>query len=241
MSMKINDIKFDFTDKTAIVVGGSRGIGKEICLQFVNANANVFCISRTNPNLKRVNHIYCDLQNTEQVKSIFNQIDEVDFLINVAGTNLCKPIENISIEEWDRLMNVNLKSFYILSKDSLKIMKAKSFGRIVNVSSIAGRHKSLVSGVHYTASKYGIIGLTKQLANEVSKHNILVNCLCPSQTKTEMLEESMNLEQIKKLEEQIPIGRIASVREQAIPVLFLCSSGSSYMTGAAIDVNGGQF
>jgi NAD(P)-dependent dehydrogenase (short-subunit alcohol dehydrogenase family) len=120
-------------------------------------------------------------------------------------------------------------------------MKKKNFGRIVNISSIAGRHKSVVSGVHYTASKYGIIGLTKQLANETSKYNILVNCVCPSQTKTEMLEESMTLEEIKKLEKNIPIGRISSVREQAIPVLFLCSEGASYITGATIDINGGQF
>ena len=118
--------------------------------------------------------------------------EKIDFLINVAGTNLCVPMEEIKPEEWDRVMDINLKSFYLLSQSVLEIMKKNNFGRIVNVSSIAGRTKSLVSGVHYTASKYGVIGLTKQLAHECSKYNILVNCTCPSQTKTEMLQNSMN-------------------------------------------------
>jgi 3-oxoacyl-[acyl-carrier protein] reductase len=88
---------------------------------------------------------------------------------------------------------------------------------------LLGRNKSIVSGVHYTSSKYGIIGLTKQLANEVSKHNILVNCVCPSQTMTEMLQESMSEEAIAELEAKIPIRRIATTKEQAMPILFLCS------------------
>ena len=119
-------------------------------------------------------------------------------------------------------------------------MKRQNYGRIVNVSSIAGRNKSIVSGVHYTSSKYGIIGLTKQLSNEVSKYNILVNCTCPSQTMTEMLRESMTKDQIKQLSDKIPVRRIATVEEQASPILFLCSSAASYIAGAAIDINGGQ-
>lgn len=120
-------------------------------------------------------------------------------------------------------------------------MRKSNFGRIVNVSSIAGRSKSIVSGTHYTSSKYGIIGLTKQLANEVSQYNILVNCVCPSQTMTKMLKESMSEDQINELELRIPIKRIATVTEQALPILFLCSDAASYMTGTVIDVNGGQF
>ena len=119
-------------------------------------------------------------------------------------------------------------------------MKTKGGGRIINISSIAGRNKSLVSGVHYTASKYGVIGLTKQLSKEVSKFNILVNCVCPSQTDTEMLKKSMNTTQLKRLEQSIPLGRVAKTREQALPILFLCSEGASYITGTAIDINGGQ-
>ena len=137
-------------------------------------------------------------------------------------------------------MDINLRSFFVSCKESVRLMKRHNYGRIVNVSSIAGRSKSVVSGVHYTSSKYGIIGLTKQLASEVSKYNILVNCICPSQTMTEMLSESMTKESLDDLESRIPVRRVSSTIEQALPVLFLCSDAASYIAGAAIDINGGQ-
>lgn len=235
----MNDINFNFQNKTVLVFGGSRGIGKEVCHQFSLAGATVYNASRTPVDLPFINNIKCDLSNIEDIHDVFSAFEQIDFVINVAGTNLCKPIEDISVCEWDRLMDVNLKSFFIICKESINLMKKQNHGRIINVSSIAGRSKSIVSGVHYTSSKYGIIGLTKQLANEVSKHNILVNCVCPSQTKTRMLQDSMSKEAMRQLEREIPIRRIAEVSEQAMPILFLCSSASSYISGAAIDVNGG--
>jgi len=238
--MKKNNIGFDFSAKTVVVFGGSRGIGKEVCTQFSLAGATVYCVSRGPVNIDNVRYIQCDISRIEDLEKVFEKLDKIDFVINVAGTNLCAPIDKISIAEWDRVMDTNLKSFFIICKKAVEVMKEAGAGRIVNVSSIAGRHKSIVSGVHYTSSKYGIIGLTKQLANEVSRHNILVNCVCPSQTMTEMLAESMTPEQIKDLESKIPIGRIATTREQALPILFLCSDAASYITGATIDVNGGQ-
>jgi NAD(P)-dependent dehydrogenase (short-subunit alcohol dehydrogenase family) len=108
----------------------------------------------------------------------------------------------------------------------------------VNVSSIAGRNKSLVSGVHYTASKAGIIGLTKQLAHEVDDINI--NCVCPSQTITEMLEESMTKKEQLDLAVRIPLRRLATVQEVVDPIMYLCSDKSSYIHGTCLDVNGGQ-
>ena len=113
-------------------------------------------------------------------------------------------------------------------------------GKIVNVSSIAGRHRSYTSGVHYTASKAGIIGLTKQVAFEVAGRGINVNAVCPSQTKTDMLLETMTEEEIKKLEQVIPMGRLAEIDEVVNPIVFLCSDGASYITGTTLDINGGQ-
>ncbi len=240
MCMKTSDVSFDFTGKVVVVTGGSRGIGLEVVKSFLNSGAVVYCLSRTDPKIEGCHHIGCNLRNELSIKLAFKSIESVDFLINVAGTNLCCPIEDIDGDEWDRVMSTNLKSFYYTSKLAVEKMKKKNFGRIVNVSSIAGRNKSIVSGVHYTSSKYGIIGLTKQLSNEVSKHNILVNCVCPSQTMTEMLEESMTPNQIKDLEKNIPVRRIATTKEQSLPILFLCSSAASYIAGAAIDINGGQ-
>ena len=239
--MRMNDIQFNFSEKVALVVGGSRGIGKEVCRQLVESGAEVICASRTDPQILGVEHIKCDIQSEDDIFKLFSSIFNVDFVINMAGTNLCEPIENIDSVEWDRVMNTNLKSFFLICQHAISIMRLRKQGRIINVSSIAGRHKSIVSGVHYTASKYGIIGLTKQLAQEVSKDNILVNCVCPSQTITEMLAESMTDSEINSLKSKIPVRRIASVTEQALPILFLCSSAASYISGATIDVNGGQF
>ncbi len=240
MYTKTNDIAFNFNNKVVLVFGGSKGIGKEVCRQFAEAGAIVYNASRTPSNLDSVTDLKCDLLKIEDIENIFSNFDSVDFVINVAGTNLCEPIEYIDVAEWDRVMNINLRSFFAICRQAVILMKKQNYGRIVNVSSIAGRNKSIVSGVHYTSSKYGIIGLTKQLAHEVSQNNILVNCVCPSQTMTEMLEESMSKQAIIQLEQKIPIKRIASTTEQATPILFLCSSAASYITGAAIDINGGQ-
>jgi len=236
----MNDVTFSYLGRTVLVFGGSKGIGKEVCRQFASAGAVVYNASRTAANLHLVRDLKCDLSNIEDIKFIFSKFEDIDFVINVAGTNLCEPIENIEVTEWDRVMDINLKSFFVICKEAVNLMKRQNYGRIVNVSSIAGRNKSIVSGVHYTSSKYGIIGLTKQLANEVSKHNILVNCVCPSQTMTEMLKESMSEEAIVELEAKIPVRRIATTTEQALPILFLCSSAASYISGATIDINGGQ-
>ena len=239
--MKMSNITFDYREKTVIVFGGSRGIGKEVCTQFRSAGATVYCASRTDPGLDGIKYIDCDIAIESEIQSLFDQFKKIDFVINVAGTNLCLPIEKITVREWDRLMDVNLRSFFVICKEAVKIMKKAGTGRIINVSSIAGRSKSIVSGVHYTSSKYGIVGLTKQLAHEVSQHNILVNCVCPSQTMTEMLANAMTDEQLEELSAKIPIRRIASTREQALPILFLCSDAAAYIAGTALDVNGGQY
>lgn len=245
MFMNKNDIIYNFEGRTVLVVGGSRGIGLQVVKEFSAAGATVYCASRTAPPIQGVIHLQCDVTIEEQIEAVFSFISSMkgplDFVINVAGTNLCEPISNITSGEWDRVLNTNLKSFFLVSRLAVGLMKKAKFGRIVNVSSIAGRHKSIVSGVHYTASKAGIIGLTKQLAHEVAPYNILVNCVCPSQTMTEMLEQSMTPAQITLLASKIPVRRIASTQEQAAPILFLCSSAANYMTGTTLDINGGQF
>jgi 3-oxoacyl-[acyl-carrier protein] reductase len=234
-------VNFNFKNKIVLVFGGSRGIGKEVCIQFKKAGALVYCASRTDVDLEGITHLECDMSKEKNINLTLDNFDKIDYIVNVAGTNLCEPIEHISSGEWDRLMDVNLKSFFLICKKCIPLMKRQGHGRIVNVSSIAGRHKSVVSGTHYTSSKYGIVGLTKQLAHEVSKFNILVNCVCPSQTRTEMLEQSMSPLKIKELEKNIPIGRISETKEQALPILFLCSNAASYITGTCLDINGGQF
>ena len=228
----MSNIIWDFTGKTVLVVGASRGIGKGVADFFTSAKADVWSIDSTN----------CDISNKKSIDEytfkVFNAISSVDILVNVAGINYTKRINEISFEEWNEVVDTNLRGFFYITKLVLDTMP--DGGRIVNVSSIAGRHRSLVSGVHYTASKAGIIGLTKQVAYEVGDRNITVNAVCPSQTKTEMLLQSMSEQEIDDLGKTIPLNRIASVEEVVNSILFLCSDEASYITGTTLDVNGGQ-
>ena len=222
-------MKINFTDKIAVVVGSSKGIGLGVADKFEELGAKVIRVSRTEG---------VDISDKNSIDSFFESITHIDFLINVAGINHCKKIEDIEMDEWDSVIDTNLRSFYYIIKKSIPLMK--SGGRIVNVSSIAGRNKSIVSGVHYTSSKAGIIGLTRQLAHELGPKGIHVNCTCPSQTLTPMLEQSMTKEQQDKLCENIPLRRLGTVNDQVGPIVFLCSDLSSYLNGCIIDVNGGQ-
>ena len=222
-------MRIDLSNKTAVVFGGSRGIGLEVVGMLNAAGAETFVASRSNG---------VDVTDEKQITNFLNQFEKIDILINVAAINYCKTIESIEISEWDEVLATNLRSVYLTIKHSIPKMSRGS--KIVNVSSIAGRNRSIVSGSHYTASKAGIIGLTRQMAYELGPKGINVNCTCPSQTMTDMLRESMSENELSQLSESIPLRRLATVEEQAGPVLFLCSKMSDYMTGSILDVNGGQ-
>jgi NAD(P)-dependent dehydrogenase (short-subunit alcohol dehydrogenase family) len=228
--------------KRVLVVGGSKGIGAGVVDEFVNQGAEVCYFSRTKGSNDRAKHIKVDIECADQILNGFSTIrfdkKKIDVLVNCAGINFCKTHNKISESEWDSVVNTNLRSFFITCRESIKMMS--NGGKIVNVSSIAGRNRSIVSGVHYTASKAGIIGLTKQLAYEVGIMGINVNCICPSQTLTEMLEKSMTKKEQIELSENIPLKRLATIDEIVKPIMFLCSEDSSYIHGACIDVNGGQ-
>ena len=215
-------------NKVVVIVGGSKGIGKGLYDAFIDKDCIVYSISRKN----------CDITDSDQVDSYFSKLDKVDILINNAAINYCKPIEEITLNEWNGVIDTNLTSFFFIIKTCLPLMKKGS--KIVNVSSIAGRSKSLVSGVHYTSSKAGLIGLTRQLAQELGPKGININCVCPSQTLTPMLKRSMTGLQLNALENNIPLRRVAQVSEVVKPILFLCSDDASYIHGACLDVNGGQ-
>jgi len=242
--MNFENIVFNFKGKNVLVAGGSRGIGRGVVEGFIASGATVYYASRTyiKEDIRAV-HIKTDLSKEKDVHDLFKELDktcQIHIVVNAAGINYSKTVNDISLREWDKIISLNLRSVFIICKEAIKRMKKKGYGKIVNISSIAGRHRSIVSGAHYVASKAAVIGLTRQLAYEVAKFHINVNAVCPSQTLTEMLKKTMSVEQIKKLEEIIPLRRIATVKEQVGPILFLCSDASSYMTGTLLDVNGGQ-
>lgn len=229
-------------NKNVLVVGGSRGIGSGVVKKFNEMGANTFYFSRNNNSDLKSAHISVDLFHDNSIINGFKKLDKkissLDILVNVAGINYCKNHKEISYEEFNEVLKINLSSFFLTCKESIARMNKGS--KIVNVSSIAGRNKSIVSGVHYTSSKAGIIGLTRQLAHELGPIGININCICPSQTETDMLIESMSKKERKSLAKKIPLRRLATINDIVNPIIFLCSDESSYIHGSCIDVNGGQ-
>ena len=242
-----NDIIFNFKKKNVLIIGGSKGIGLGLVNLFLESDANVIYASRSKIRykFKRKKPIFykTDITNTQDINRLFNKINKMkklDILINSAAINYSKKNNFISIKEWNQVINTNLTAAFLICKLAIKLMKKYKYGKIVNISSIAGRHRSYVSGAHYVSSKAGLIGLTKQLAYESAKYNININAVCPSQTKTEMLKKTMSVKQISILEKKIPFGRVAEINEQTGPIAFLCSEAASYITGTYIDVSAGQ-
>ena len=165
----------------------------------------------------------------------------MDILVNSAGVTASGDIDNISSKGWQDINDNNGLNTFLCCKYFSKSMKKRKKGKIVNVSSIAGRFRGRTSGLHYAYAKSGLIGFTRQLGAELAKWNINVNCFCPSQTMTDMLKSLITPKIKKELEKTIPIKRIATPQEQADVILFLVSEMSNYVAGAAIDSNGGQF
>ena len=235
-------------NKKVIVVGGSRGIGAGVVDKFVSLGVKVYYFSRNerkniaNVIASNATHINVDLHSANSILEGFNSYDNnenhLDILVNIAGINYCKNHNEITSKEFDEVLEVNLRSFFLTCKYSIERMSKG--GKIVNISSIAGRNKSIVSGVHYTASKAAIIGLTRQLAHEIGPLGININCVCPSQTETDMLKESMTKQEREELANNIPLKRLANIEEIVDPIIFLCSEESSYIHGACLDINGGQ-
>lgn len=240
--MKTEPIKFNFSNKNVLIVGGSGGFGAALVSKFERSHANVFYVSRNPHPQNRGTHIKVDLSNTKALLEALKKIEKigVQILVNCAAINYAKSHEQIDIVEWEEVIRVNISSIFLICNAVLPSMKKNNYGKIVNVSSIAGRHRSIVSGIHYVTSKAALIGFTRQLAYEVGNWNINVNVVCPSQTKTEMYDATMTEIKERQLLETIPIKRIGTVEEQVAPIMFLCSDESSYMSGAMVDVNGGQ-
>jgi len=247
-------------NKVAIVTGGSRGIGKAIVQLFAEEEANL-CITALDKNRletfvqslreKNVNCIGVVADSTREgevrdmVKETVRTFGKVDILINNAGggSHLVS-IDDIELEEWERIIRNNLTGTYICCKTVIPHMKKRKSGKIVNVSSVAGRFFSQLSGPNYASAKAGIHGLTRQLARELGPFNIMVNAVAPGTTLTERVEKkwlSRANDHRDQILSMIPLGHLAQPEDIAGPVLFLASSLSNYVTGVTLDVNGGFY
>ncbi|MCL0036165.1 SDR family oxidoreductase [Dehalococcoidia bacterium] len=245
---------YNLKGKVAIVTGASKGVGKVTGEKFSQMGATTVFVSRSGSDetvKKLLSQNYsaisykCDVSSEKQVRDmiaeIIEKLSKIDILVNNAAiTQKNKKIEEISLEEWNSVISTNITSQFLTCKYCIPIMRKRKYGKIINVSSIAGRFRSAMSGIHYVTSKAAVIGFTRQLAYELAPFNINVNTICPGQTYTPMLIKNLTKESEEILKKSIPLGYIASPEQQANVILFLASDEANYMTGAVIDVNGGQ-
>jgi NAD(P)-dependent dehydrogenase (short-subunit alcohol dehydrogenase family) len=175
----------------------------------------------------------------EMVEATIAHYGTVGILVNNVGILYPTRIDNITKAEWDEVIDVNLNGSFLCSKAVLPIMKANNFGRIINMSSSAGRSVSTLGGVHYTAAKAGVLGLTRGMAKEVAPFGITVNAICPGLIDTEMARENCSPEQLRAYEASFPIPRLGTPEEVAQLIFFLVMD-APYITGASIDINGGD-
>jgi len=244
-----------FSDKTVIVTGGARGIGAAITRLFAEKGATVVIndlleedMDKLLSNLKDRGfdiHKYSadvsDERSVEKLKSFaFEVSGKVDILVNNAGVLKRTRFEGINIEEWDHVLDVNLRGVFLCCKAFYTGMKERGFGRIVNMSSSAGRSVSTLGGAHYTVSKAGVLGLTRALAKESAPFGVTVNAICPGLIDTEMVQNFAPKEEIEGFRKSFPIPRLGTPDEIAELVLFLASDRAAYITGASIDINGGD-
>lgn len=244
-----------FTGKTAIVTGAARGVGHRIALNLAAEGASVVlndvraeAIHTTAGDICAAGGnaipIAADVSRSDEVDGMVRQAVEhfgtIDLLVNNAGIlQMKQPLESISNEDWDRMMSINLTGAFYCMRAVLPVMKAQNYGRIVNVSSSAGRSTSANGGAHYTTSKAAILGLSRHAARENAGYDIRINAVAPSSLNTDMALDAVGVEHLESSKCQIPVGRLGSPEDVSPAVLFLLSDEVGFITGATLDINGG--
>lgn len=239
-------------NKIAIVTGGTRGIGYEIVRKFLNNKAKVVLfgsreetvnkainsLKEENPNFE-VLGLYPNLSSEEEVRNAFEEVvkkyEKIDILVNNAGMSSSTPLEKHTVEEYDKIMDINVRAVYMCSRVAVDYMKENG-GSILNTSSMVSLYGQ-PSGVMYPASKFAVNGITKSLARELGKYNIRVNAVAPGITETDMVK-NLPKEMIEPLLKTIPLGRIGKPEDVANAFLFLASDMASYVTGEILSVDG---
>lgn len=244
-----------FSGKIAIVTGAARGMGYAVAKRLAAGGASVVindvnaeAAARAASDLHALGHaalaVPGDVTSGYDVGQLVaraaDHYGEVHILINNAGILRPTPVIDIQEDEWDLVVNVNLKGTYLCSRAVLPGMQKTGWGRIVNFSSTAGKNVSTVGGAHYTAAKAGILGFTRHLAKEVAGYGITVNAVCPGLIDTEMVRSTISAERAQAYADSFPIKRLGEPFEVAELVAFLASERAAYITGASLDINGGD-
>jgi 3-oxoacyl-[acyl-carrier protein] reductase len=240
--------------QVAIVTGASRGIGEGILQALVKAGATVVGTATTDKGARAIGEAIAqaggkgggrvlDVRDAAQCAVLAEKVAEefgpVAILVNNAGITRDNLLARMKDEEWDDIQATNLKSVFVLSRAVLRGMMKARAGRIVNITSVVG-FTGNAGQANYAAAKAGVVGFTKSLAREVGSRNITVNCVAPGFIETDMTR-ALAADQVKRLVDNVPLGRLGRVDDVAQAVLFLCSPQAGYITGSTVHVNGGMF
>lgn len=240
--------------KVALVTGASRGIGKAIALELGKNGALIAGTATTEDNARQIDQYLSDagikgigivmnVNNLEQINdsigAVQKSLGDISILVNNAGITRDNLLARMKDEEWDAIVQTNLKSVFYLSRAVLRPMMKARYGRIINISSIVGATGN-AGQTNYAAAKAGMIGFSKSLAKEIGSRNITVNCVAPGFIDTDMTR-ALSSEQQQALIQHIPLGRLGRPEDVATAVVFLASSAASYITGSTLHVNGGMY
>ena len=244
----------DFTGRVAIVTGAARGLGHAAVARLLERGASVAVNARDRARADavaasfgaggRVLSVPGDVAGDGVPEAIVEQtlarFGRVDILVNNAAYAKSTRFPNLTASEWRQALEVNLTAPFLFTQAVLSTMKAQHYGRIVNISSTAGRTVSTLGGAHYTASKAGLLGLTRAAAKELGPFGITVNAICPGMIDTELTRETASPELLERLAAGFPVPRLGTAIEVADLICFIASEAAGYMTGTSLDISGGD-
>ena len=242
----------DFVGRVAIVTGARRGLGRAAAVRLHQRGASVAVNVRTREHADAAakeigvravgvpGDVAADGVPDEIARQTLERFGRIDILVNNAALPLSTRFPDVTAEEWRRVIEVNLTAPFLMTKAVLPAMRAQHYGRIVNISSSAGRMVSTLGGAHYTASKAGLLGLTRASAKELGKFGITVNAICPGMIDTELTREHASDELLERLAASYPVQRLGTALEVADLICFAASEAAGYITGASLDINGGD-
>ncbi len=238
--------------KVALITGGAKGIGYAIAKALYNQGATIVIADINEEGAQNAALAFgegalglcVDISNVAQIKkmvqAVIDKFDRIDILVNNAGILHTTDIQDVTEQEWDKVMSVNLKGAFFASQQVLPHMKKQKFGRIINISSLAGRNGGLAVGCAYSASKAGLIGVSRNLARKMAPYGITVNVVAPGPTNSDIIKQFSG-EKMDLLLNSIPVKRLGEPEEIAAAVTYLASDDAGFVTGAVIDINGGMF